>query len=159
MAVFFRKPSRHLVPLLLLLPLLAGCFTDSLPSQRHPICSWTSAVPSNANRLCDDTYRTLSTVLKASVQRDQATVHRLVRSRQIAGRIIAFGEAERRDGIHYIRIVPSYTLEIERNGSVGASFGLVGVTNRGSLKAPQVMYLRMSHGVQIISGDQPQQEW
>jgi hypothetical protein len=51
------------------------------------------------------------------------------------------------------------TLETEQNGSVGASFGLVGVTNRGSLKAPQVMYLRLSHGVQIISGDQPQQEW
>lgn len=159
MAVLFPKPIKRLVPLLLLLPLLAGCFTDSLPSQRHPICSWTSAVPSNANRLCGETYRTLSAVLKASVRRDRATVHQLVPSRQIAGRIIAFGEAERRDGIHYIRIVPSYTLETEQNGSVGASFGLVGVTNRGSLKAPQVMYLRMSHGVQVISGDQPQQEW
>ncbi|MDQ2741563.1 MAG: hypothetical protein M3Z66_04600 [Chloroflexota bacterium] len=157
--MLIRKPSGRLVPLLLLLPLLAGCFTDSLPSQQHPICSWTSAVPINANRLCGQTYRTLSTVLKASVSGDQAAVHRLVPSRQIAGRIIAFGDAQRRDGIHYIRIVPSYTLETEQNGSVGASFGLVGVTNRGSLKAPQVMYLRMSHGVQVISGDQPQQEW
>ncbi len=159
MAVLFRKPSGRLVPLLLLLPLLAGCFTGSLPSQNDPVCSWTSAVPSNANRLCGQTYRTLSTVLKASVRGNRATVHRLVPSRQIAGRIIAFGDAQRRDGIHYIRIVPSYTLETEQNGSVGASFGLVGVTNRGSLKAPQVMYLRLSHGVQIISGDQPQQEW
>ncbi len=159
MSVLVPKPSKRLVALLLLLPLLSGCFTDSLPSQRHPICSWTSAVPSNANRLCGETYRTLSTVLKASVQGDRVTVHRLVPKRQIARRIIAFGAAERRDGIHYIRIVPSYTLEIEQNGSVGASFGLVGVTNRGSLKAPQVMYLRMSHGVQVISGDQPQQEW
>ena len=159
MAVLCPNPARRLVPLLLLLPLLVGCFTDSLPSQRHPVCSWTSAVPPNASRLCRETYRTLSTVLKASVRGDRATVHRLVISRHIAGRIIAFGEVERHAGIHYIRIVPSYTLETERNGSIGASFGLVGVTDHGSLKAPQVIYLQQSHGVQVISGDQPQQEW
>lgn len=146
--------------LLLLLPLLAGCFPGEVPTQQSPRCSWDSTPPARADTICQTIFQTLSTVVRAEVSGDNRTVRRLVPTRLVADRIIAYGETVRAGGDPSVHVVPSFTLDnATRSKYIGAGFYLLGKTRSGKLQAPETVYLQIRHGQAFIVDDQPGEEW
>lgn len=145
---------------LLLLPLLlGGCLANSIPTQSRPSCSWTSALPADADAVCVSTFHSLRIVLAAAIRGDGRTLRRLVPDGTVRRRIAAFGAAVRRKGNISVHITPSFTLARVRSGLLGAEFNIVGHTHHGDVKAPQTVYLDSRSGTPVIVQDQPMQEW
>jgi hypothetical protein len=152
--------SRRLGLCLVLAPtLLGGCLSNSIPSQSHPSCSWTSQPPANADSVCLSTFHALRAVLNAAIHGDDATLRRLVPDSNIRHRIAVFGDMVRHKGNISVHITPSFTLTTIRNGDLGAEFNIVGTTHHGDVKAPQTVYLASRGGRHVIVQDQPLQEW
>ena len=145
--------------LAVLLLLVSGCFPARYPTQNKPVCSWSSQPPDNADALCSTVFRTLRTVVRAQVTGDDRTVRRLVTSRRVSGRIIAFGRILRANGARGVHIVPSITLAVVSLGRIGAGFYVLGKDRHGRIKKPETVYLRVREGRAVIVGDQPRQEW
>jgi hypothetical protein len=139
--------------------LLCGCLPNSIPSQSHPSCSWTSEPPANADSVCLSTFHTLRAVLNAAIRGDETTLSHLVPAPTVRRRIAVFGATVRHKGNISVHITPSFTLATVRNHNLGAEFNIVGKTHHGDVKAPQTVYLASRGGSNVIVQDQPMQEW
>lgn len=144
---------------LVCLLLLGGCGFAGVPTQSHPACSWTTQPPSNEKTVCQATFSTLSTVVKALSRGDNSTIHRLAPNRVIAARIIAYGNDQRRKGLRFMHVSPSITLQQKSPGNVGAAFYVTGRTRGGKIASLEEVFLQLHGRSGIIVADQPSQEW
>ncbi|MGH2444076.1 MAG: hypothetical protein ACRDFX_13050 [Chloroflexota bacterium] len=151
-------PRLAFVILLGVAVLLAGCAV-SLPSQQHPVCSWDSQPPKNAQLICDSTFRTLRALIKAVVHNDRRAIRHLVTNPRVVKRIEAYGTLRRGQGIVYLHIVPSLTLELTKQSYIGAGFFVTGKTHQGNVSDQEVLYLLLHHGTALVAEDQPNQIW
>lgn len=138
---------------------LAGCLGISLPTQRHPICSWGSRPPANASAVCSEAFATLSAVTQADLNGNTRKIRELVPNRAVARRIIQFGAAQRRAGAHVLHVVPSIALDDVRPGYFGAGFYLLSESRAGKGSLQETVYLRVRHGRALVVADQPGQDW
>jgi hypothetical protein len=153
------RPARRLLLALALLPLLTGCFSEDLPTQSNPTCSWSSSPPANSDALCRSAFTTIRGLAEASKRGDNAAIHRLVADQQAAGRIIRYSRQIRQDKVLWLHAVPSFTLRQTPDGYLGAGFYLLGKTERDRIKAPQTLVLRVRAGKAVVVADQGGQEW
>lgn len=138
---------------------LSGCTIPGLPSQQHPVCSWASQPPVDADRVCSQTFSTLTSLVAGERRGDNGTVYKLVSSPVIARRIINFGAEQRANRVTNLHVVPDLTLAITPRGYVGAGFYILGKGRKGQVNAPQTIYLKLRHGRAVVVGDQPNQDW
>lgn len=138
---------------------LSGCLGVSLPTQKQPVCSWSSRPPSSANVLCRLTFTTLQSVAAAELKGNDCGIHHLVSNKSVATRIIQYGRSERQNGLQWLHVVPSITLDDVRPGYVGAGFYILGKSRLGRISAPETLYLRVHDGKAVVIADQPAQEW
>lgn len=138
---------------------LSGCLGLSVPTQRHPICSWGSQPPANAGAVCSEAFATLSAVTRADFKGNARSVRRLVPNRTVARRIIKFGIAQRQGGVRVLHVVPSIALDVVRPGYIGAGFYLLSESRAGKGSLQETVYLRVRHGRALVVADQPGQDW
>lgn len=139
---------------------LGGCgLVSGLPSQSNPTCSWTSQPPANADAVCRTVFRTMQALTKAEQHGDDAVIRRLVPEPVVAGRIIAFGRAQRRHGLRFLRPSPSMTLGASSKHTLGVGVEVVGQSAAGKIAVPESVFVRLRGGTAYVVGDQPEQEW
>ncbi|GAC1462598.1 MAG: hypothetical protein PVSMB7_02980 [Chloroflexota bacterium] len=137
-----------------------GCAAPGVPTAQNPTCSWEKAVPANADLVCRTTFRTLRTLVEAEVQGDNAPVYRLVDSRRVARRILAYGMVVRGQHFRQFHVVPSITLDIPVPGVIGANADIRAKTpTNGKVKLSETLYMRIRHGTAYVFDDQGGQEW
>lgn len=152
--------GRYLLPLVCLLALtsLAGCDLG-LPTQNNPSCSWNITPPSHSATICRIAFGTLKSIVRAEVAGDNRPIRRLVANPRVARKVIAYGDQQRLQGLKFMHVVPSLTLDITSQGLVGAGFFIVGKTRGGRIADPQTVYMRLHGGTAQVTEDQPDQQW
>jgi hypothetical protein len=101
----------------------------------------------------------LSSIVRAEVRGDNATIRRLVVAPAVADHIIRYGSTVRRQHVNFLHVVPSYTLEVVHPREVGAAFYLVGQTPRAKISRPQTVYLAIRGSQALVVRDQSDQDW
>lgn len=144
--------------LALLLVSLTGCLTISVPTQSGPVCSWNSSPPANSTSLCNQTFRTLSLVLQASLTGDRGMVRRLARNSRVVRSVMRYAASVRHQGATGLHIVPSFTM-IQLGHRYGAGFYILGKGPDGVVQSANTVYLRRVQGKMVIVSDQPAQDW
>jgi hypothetical protein len=137
----------------------SGCSIPGQPSQLHPVCSWTETIPSNADAVCSNTFRTLRAIISAEIRGDDAAIRRLVPNAAVSGRIIAQGRTLRGQHILFLRVSPSITVGGLSHGGLGVGFHLGGKTDSSTISSPIEVYLRTEKGREVVVGHEPYEDW
>lgn len=154
-----RAASITVVAIILICSLfLAGCSLVSLPSQQHPVCSWISDVPNDADAVCGQVFATLRTITRAALHGDGATVRRLVPNRSMEHKILNYGARRRSQKVVGLHVVPDLRIN-NVDGYIGVGFELVGESRAGKVHDEETVYARFRRGTAVLLHDDPESGW